>query len=162
MRKALEFLQKKNDLLHARWPLFRLLDYLRHDAAREVLEKQKGNRLRSLPQARSKSIKEGHFRRSSERKNRGAQTWSRCPPKQDDWRTSSVGVRAAHRIGRKKRGVSGTLCANAGYGGGGTLFVHLQGTPQRRRRGTAQNKRRCFFSVILALKEDWVKSHPRL
>ena len=42
MRKALEFLQKKNDLLHARWPLFRLLDYLRHDAAREVLEKQKG------------------------------------------------------------------------------------------------------------------------
>ena len=26
---------------------------------------------------------------------------------------------------RKKRGVLGTLCANAGYGGGGALLVHL-------------------------------------
>jgi hypothetical protein len=35
---------------------------------------------------------------------------------------------------------------------------------RRKDAGTArpQNKRRCSFSVILALKEDWVRSHPRL
>jgi hypothetical protein len=35
---------------------------------------------------------------------------------------------------------------------------------RRKDAGTARlkNKRRCPFSVILALKEDWVKSHPRL